>query len=47
MGSSLTVALGMILLGAAMLYAGWTGRALRKVLTGDNSRPAAKEATAK
>jgi hypothetical protein len=34
MGTSLTIALAMILFGAALIWAGWTGRSLRGILTG-------------
>jgi hypothetical protein len=36
-GGSLTIALAMILFGAALIYAGWTNRPLKSLLTGDNS----------
>lgn len=44
MSASLTVALAMILFGAAMIYAGWTGRSLKSLLIGDNTQ--AKKAAA-
>lgn len=34
MGSSLTIALVMILFGAALIYSGWTNHSLRSLLTG-------------
>ena len=37
MGTSLTIALAMILFGAALIYSGWTNRPLTSILTGDNS----------
>lgn len=35
MSGSLTIALAMILFGAALIYAGWTNRPLASLLTGN------------
>lgn len=37
---SLTLALALVLFGAALVYAGWTGRSLRDLLTGKTKKPA-------
>lgn len=37
MGTSLTIALAMILFGALLIYSGWTNRPLTSLLTGNNS----------
>lgn len=34
---SLTIALAMILFGAALIYAGWTNRPLSRLLIGDHA----------
>jgi hypothetical protein len=35
--TSLTIALAAMLFGALMLYAGWTGRSVRRLLVGDST----------
>lgn len=37
MGTSLTIALAMILFGAALIYSGWTNKPLSSLLIGNNS----------
>ena len=37
MSTSMTIALAMILFGAALIYSGWTNRPLTAILVGDNS----------
>lgn len=37
MSTSLTISLLMILLGAALVWAGWTDRSLRQILKGDST----------
>jgi hypothetical protein len=36
-GTSLTIALAMILFGVALIYSGWTNRPLTSIVTGDNT----------
>lgn len=35
--SSLTIAVALILIGAALIYSGWTNKPLGSLLTGDNT----------
>lgn len=38
MSGSLTIALAMILFGAALIYAGWTNNSLKSLLTGKRTK---------
>jgi hypothetical protein len=37
-GGSLTIALALLLLGSALIYAGWTNRRLGDLLTGNHAK---------
>jgi hypothetical protein len=45
MGTSLTISLALILFGAALIWAGWTGRSLKAILSGSPGAPAPKAAS--